>query len=249
VIDYLGVFANLGDVGKPWTWRRLQRDVRSGLYRCLEREQAAAAAVIYPSDSSRILAFAQAAFGDLRGVLAGLPDRLLDAVPAEGEWTLRKTLDHALLTELSFRANTRYALSRGPSDPVRMPSELRPAEGDADVSGGIADILERFTLERESTDTEFESVDGEQMLRPTAWSEADVDVRFRLHRFGGHLAEHTVQCDKSLAWLGFVLSEARLITRRISTLRGLHERYSDPGLIDEADRLNRELAAEFLEAG
>jgi len=245
VIDYLAVFGNLSEPERPWAWRGQERDVRDGLYRSLEAEQAAAAAVRYPSEPARILALAQAAFGDLRGLLAGIPEPLLDQDPKEGEWPLRKTLHHALLTELSFRGNTRYALNRSGADPVRMPAEMRPAEGDADVSGRIADILERFSLEREATDTEFESLDPEQLLLPTVWSGYDVDVRFRLNRFGGHLAEHTIQCDKTLAWLGLAPSEARLITRRISALRGLHERYSDPTVIDALDRTNRERAAEF----
>ena len=245
MIDYLGIFGNLIDVERPWSWRGQERDIRDGLYRCLESEQAAAAVVKYPSEAARILALAQAALGDLRGLLAGLPDELLDREPKDGEWPLRKVLQHALLTELSFKANTRHALNRLPADPVRMPAEQRPSEADADVSGGVAEILERFTMEREGTDTEFEALDADQLLLPTIWSDYDVDVRFRLNRFGGHLAEHTIQCEKTLQWLGLQLTEARLITRRISCLRGLHERYSDPAVLDGLDRGNRERAREW----
>lgn len=245
MIDYLGIFGTLADVERPWAWRDQERDVRDGLYRCLESEQAAAATVTYPSEPARILVLAQGAFGDLRGLLAGLADELLDREPKDGEWPLRKVLQHALVTELSFRANTRYALNRGPADPIRMPADQRPSEADADVSGGVAEILERFTMEREGTDTEFEALDAEQLLLPTIWSDYDVDVRFRLNRFGGHLAEHTIQCEKSLQWLGQPMTEARLITRRISYLRGLHERYSDPSVLDDLDRTNRERAREW----
>jgi len=245
VIDYLGIYGNLVDVERSWPWRGQERDVRDGLYRCLESEQAAAATVRYPSEPARILALAQAAFGDLRGLLAGLPDELLDREPKGGEWPLRKVLQHALLTEFSFKANTRYALNRRAADPVRMPAEQRPSEADADVSGGVAAILERFSMEREGTDTEFEALEAEQLLLPTIWSDYDVDVRFRLNRFGGHLAEHTIQCEKTLQWLDRPLTEARLITRRISYLRGLHERYSDPSLLDGLDRTNRERAREW----
>jgi hypothetical protein len=75
------------------------------------------------------------------------------------------------------------------------------------------------------------------MTRPTIWAGFDVDVRFRLHRFGGHLAEHTVQCEKTLALLdGFRDSEARRIVRRISAMRGLHEHVSEPAVLDGLDR-------------
>ena len=48
----------------------------------------------------------------------------------------------------------------------------------------------------------------------------DVDVRFRLHRFAAHLIEHTVQCEKALAALGWRATEGRRIVRRLSTLLG-----------------------------
>ena len=248
MIDYLAVFANLEDPARHWDWRGQDHELRDALYRSLEAEQAAAAAVALPGEAPRILALAQSAFGDLRGLLAGLPDELLDLEPKPGEWALRKTLEHMLMVELSFRANTRYALSRADQDPLKTPLELRPTEAEVDVSGGVDEVLERFTMAREVTDTEFESVENERMLRPTLWGGAEVDVRFRLNRFGGHLAEHTVQCDKTLAWLGRGPGEARLITRRISAARGLHERYSDPALISSLDEANRALARSLQSA-
>jgi hypothetical protein len=245
VIDYLGVFANVSDPERKWRWRGAEREVRDGLYRSLEAEQAAAAVVSYPSEAARILALAQAAFGDLRGLLAGLPDEHLDRVPREGEWPLRLTLHHMLHRELTMRVNTAYALTRSPRDPVGLEVDQLPDPGEADVSGGFADILVRYTFEREATDTGFESVTPEQMLLPSLWTAYKVDVRFRLNRFGGHIAEHTIQCEKTLGWLDLAPSEARLIARRISVARGLHERYTDPAVIGELDRVNRERAAEF----
>ena len=41
------------------------------------------------------------------------------------------------------------------------------------------------------------------MTRPTIWARYDVDVRFRLHRFAAHVIEHTIQCEKALAALGW----------------------------------------------
>ena len=109
----------------------------------------------------------------------------------------------------------------------------------------MAALLVRYTVEREITDTGVEAIGEEQMLLPTAWAGYEVDVRFRLNRFGGHIAEHTIQCEKTLGWLNLAPAEARLITRRISYVRGLHERYSDPAVLDQLDRVNRERAAEF----
>ena len=103
---------------QPWPWREggLELQVRDALYRSLEEEQAAAS-VADGGEAARILALAQHAFGDLRGLLVGLDDALLDAVPKPDEWTLRQTLEHLLIVELSYDANTDWARRRGPPVP------------------------------------------------------------------------------------------------------------------------------------
>src|SRR5262249_48526156 len=73
-------------LSRPGTWRGGKTDVRYALYRVLERAQEAviAAPVQEYPEARRILAFAQRAFGDLRGLLIGLPDELLDEAPRPG---------------------------------------------------------------------------------------------------------------------------------------------------------------------
>jgi hypothetical protein len=58
------------------------------------------------------------------------------------------------------------------------------------------------------------------MTRPTVWVHYDVDVRFRLHRFAAHVAEHTIQCEKTLAALDWRPTEGRRIARRLGALVG-----------------------------
>src|SRR5262245_57432755 len=61
-------------LARPWSWRDKAMDVRFALYRTLEDAQEARVRLSdarYP-ESRRILALAQRAFGDLRGLLAGL---------------------------------------------------------------------------------------------------------------------------------------------------------------------------------
>ena len=246
MIDYLAAFAAITDFEHPWRYGEVDTDVLDGFYRTLEAEQQLAATVAYPSEAARILAIGQAAFGDLRGLLAGQPDDLLDQEPKPGEWPLRKTIHHALHTELSFRANVRYSLTRRPDEPVKMPAELRPGPDAADASGGTVDLLTRFAVERERTDAEFEALGPDDLLKTSIWTVVEADVRFRLNRFGGHLAEHTIQCEKTLRWLGREPGEARMIVRRMSYLRGLHERYTDPAVLDRVDAENRRRAADFV---
>jgi hypothetical protein len=117
----LAGFATLDEVAlaRPWSFREKRMDVRYALYRTLEDAQellVSVAARAHP-ESRRILALAQRAFGDLRGLLIGLPDSLLDRTAREGEWPVRETLRHVLLVERRYAIQTRYAVERADSDP------------------------------------------------------------------------------------------------------------------------------------
>ena len=220
----------------PWTWRAgapaLQ--VRDALYRSLEEEQAAASVAEAGTEAARILSLAQRAFGDLRGLLAGLDESFLDAVPAPGEWALRQTFEHLLIVEVRYDAHTGWARQRTEADPIRTPDHLLTA--DPDASGSLDKVIDRLAQAREQSDRRHAGTQPEEMTRPTIWSGFDVDVRFRLHRFGGHLAEHTIQCEKTLALLDRIQdSEARRIVRRISAMRGLHEHVSSAAELDRLD--------------
>jgi hypothetical protein len=67
------------------------------------------------------------------------------------------------------------------------------------------------------------------------WSDVEVDVRFRLHRFASHIAEHAYQCEKAIRALDAYGGDARTICRRIGALRGLHERHTDPAALRALD--------------
>ena len=188
-----------------------------------------------PTEAGRILSLAQSAFGDLRGLLGGLDDALLDRAPAEGEWTLRETLAHAIDVERSYRASTQYAVSRLAAEPIIMPAERRPAADPADSAGSVSEILERFAVLRAETDATFAALGDAELSRPTVWSGVEVDVRHRLHRFASHVAEHTIQCTKAVVALGATGGDARAICRRIGAMRGLHERRTDPARLRALD--------------
>lgn len=208
------------------------------LHRTLEAEQEAAvrARMRYQgTEAQRILGLAQVAFGDLRGLIAGLGSDLLDRAPAEGEWSARETLQHTIGVERSYRANTAFALVRVPNDPLTLPPERRPQPDPADTSGDGSEIMERLAARRAETDADLGRITGEQMALPTAWGEAEVDVRFRLHRFASHLVEHTVQCETALEAVGLKSGDARRVARRISIARAMHERITGP---DELARLD-----------
>lgn len=235
---------------EPWVWpghTGWPLQVRDALYRSLEEELAAVAAQSPPAaESGRLVAVGQRAWGELRGLLVGTPDSALDGAdgqaatrPAPGDWTLRQVLGHVLLTERRYREQVEYALRRTESDPVRINpgASLSPAEQE----GGVRDWIARLGTEREAA-AALARTSTEQLLRPTVWAGYDVNVRFRLLRFAGHLVEHTVQSEKLLADLGSTIGEAHMVVRRISAARGAHELFSDPAELARLDAVHTERA-------
>jgi hypothetical protein len=226
----LAGFANLDEaaLGQPWVYREKPMDVRYALYRTIEDAQEAhviLAARPHP-ESRRILAFCQRAFGSLRGLVIGLPDTLLDREPRVGEWSVGYTLRHVLAVERRYAIQTLYAVERADSDPVRIPADRLPPTGregpltPAEISGGVAEILAQLAEARAETNRSLGDIAPARMTRPTIWGHFDVDVRFRLHRFGSHVVEHTVQCEKTLAALGWPEMEGRRIVRQLTALLG-----------------------------
>jgi hypothetical protein len=218
--DVLVHYAGLSEtrLSEPWRWpghEGAELEVRDAPLRSLELELAAAArAGTGASEAAQATALAQAAFGDLRGLLCGLPDALLDADPGGGEWTLRAVLEHVLLVEQRYQLQTAYAASRTDAEPVRREPDV-PAE---ERAATVAAWLERLSAVREEG-RGLATIADSQLTRPTIWAGHAVDVRFRLHRFTGHLAQHTIQCAKVLARAGHHEGEARRLARRISAGR------------------------------
>jgi hypothetical protein len=223
----LAGFADLdeGVLGRSWSFRDKRMNVRYALYRTLEDAQEALVEVTARphAESRRILALAQQAFGDLRGLVLGLTDDLLERVPREGEWSVADVLRHVLAVEQRYAIQTRWAVERTDSDPIRLPADRLPSTAPAPVAGGVAELLAALASARAETNRTLATVAPAAMTRPTQWVHYDVDVRFRLHRFGAHIAEHTVQCEKALAALGAPVTEGRRIVRRLTATLGAIE--------------------------
>jgi len=210
------------ELARPWRFRDKAADVRYAIYRTLEDAQEAyvgVAALPHP-EAQRVLALAGRAFGDLRGLLVGLPPELVDRSPREGEWSIRETLRHIILIERRYAVQTLYATERADSDPMRVADDKMPTLAQIDISGGLTDMLERVRAARAETQRRLESLSPALLTRPTQWMHFDVDVRFRLHRFAAHLIEHGIQCEKTLANLGVPMTEGRRIVRRLAALLG-----------------------------
>ena len=227
------------DLGRPWQWRDGTLTAREGLYRLLEDAQGTyvcAAAGPHP-ESRRILALAQRAFGELRGLLIGLPTALLDRAPATGQWPVRETLRHILGVEVRYAIQTRYAVERADTDPVRVADDRLPTAAQMEVDGDVSAILARLGQARAETNARLGDLPPAALTRPSRWVHYEIDVRFRLHRFAAHVAEHTIQCEKALQALGWRLTEGRRMLTRLTAAIG------------EIEGLGAVTAARELEAG
>src|SRR5207245_1507663 len=110
---------------------------------------------------------------------------------------VRQTMEHTIRVERSYRAQTQFALLRREDEPLLLPPERRPKADPADTSGDALAITLAMAKRRAETDAALASTVATDLVRPTQWSALDtpfdVDVRFRLHRFGAHIVEHTHQ--------------------------------------------------------
>jgi hypothetical protein len=228
------------ELGQPWRFHDKTMDVRYALYRTIEdaQEMLVGAGAQPRPESRRILALAQRAFGDLRGLLIGLPTDLLDRAPCDGEWPVREILRHVIWVERRYAVQTLYAVDRGDADPMRVADAELPTLAQIDATGGIAQILTRLAGVRAETDRRLGDVPVAAMTRPTQWVHYDVDVRFRLHRFAAHIVEHTVQSEKALAAVGWRATEGRRIVRRLAALIGEVQGLAGP---EEAREIERRL--------
>jgi len=220
------------------------RSSRGTLLGLLRGEQAIAA-YGHPSERSevsRILDFAQAAYGDVVGLLVGRDDSLLDTA-RDGEWSLRDLLRHAMAVELRYAAQVEYSATRAESDPVPIPPGLLPCDRlsptepafAASRSGGVIELLELLGNARASSDTRLTKVPDSALTRPSLWGTKLLDVRMRLHQMAVHLTEAAIQIEKIVGGG----DELRAIIRRCCITRGMHERWSsaaDRAGLDESYR-------------
>ena len=224
-----------------FAFRGSRRDV---LYGLLRREQAIFASAQSPlrSEVSRILDFAQAAYGDVVGVLVGRDDGLLDS-SRDGDWTLRDVVRHAIAVELRYAAQVLYSATRSESEPVEIQPSLLPCdrlsppepEFARSRDGGVLDLLELLEKALAGTDARLAKVPDSALGRPSLWGTVRLDVRMRVHQMAAHLTESAIQIEKIVGGGG----ELQAILRRCCITRGLHERWSpanERALLDQSYR-------------
>jgi hypothetical protein len=227
---------------RDWTWREGENpvDVRTGIYRAAESVEAAGAEIeaLLAGAGARTraelrIAPSTIARWALQGRLASLDDALLDRVPKEGEWSARQTLAHIIDGQQSYGWFTRWWVTQpvGEDRPSRVTeaaerqSEAELPGEEAEGAGSIEEIQARLDAVLDEWALRFATVGEEALALPARWSGVLVDVDFRLGRWASHIAEHAIQLDKTVAWLGTEPTEvARIIHALYATWGRLEAR-------------------------
>jgi hypothetical protein len=238
----------------PWPWRDESADVRYGLYRLTEALDEAGAAVARAiaesgterTPAARRIASATAARWDLHGLLASLASEDLDADPGGGEWTIRQTLGHIVLSQRAYGDGTAWWLMQ-PEDavfPKRLPEavveEMAWPTEEEDGTGSLVEIRARLDGWLDLDAGAFAELDDAALARRGRWSGVAVDVGFRLGRWGSHLAEHTLQVDKTLVVLGRTPTEVQRLARLIHAAWGRVEALVFPMPAEGLERAGRD---------
>jgi DinB superfamily len=226
--QYLGVGDDALEHGWDWDDRH-GADIRYGLFRAIEAVEEAtgqigsilAATGARRSSAALRIAPATVARWDLHGRLATIDDGLLDKVAKDGEWMLRETLGHIVGGQRGYAAYTAWHWSRNNPEAPTV-DELKQVEIDTalpeeseEALGSVADIRARLDEALDRGAAHMAGYSDADLARPARWSGVPVDVGFRLGRWSSHLMEHTIQIDKTLAWLDRAPTEVQRIVAEL----------------------------------
>ncbi len=208
-----------------WDWEGNAADVRYGFYRILEMLDSAAsiaarALSTSPNSEARdAVGAADAARWTLHGVLATLDDGDLDADPGNGEWTVRRTMQHIINSQRGYAWGSAYWLSISDqprsAGPQRAPDEAFASlpEKEDEARGSLADVRRELDDVVDATSSRYATLTDADMSVMSGWSGFPVSIGFRQWRWFSHIAEHTIQIEKTLDMLGRHRSEVDWLTR------------------------------------
>ena len=209
-----------------------------------------------PTPAQHILSQYHAAYLDLQAALLGVSDADAEKIPAEDEWHIQKVYAHILDADFGFTATIRYALElhrsnkwiKGPIPESEYPRLYAITEDEYDrlMEGPLSGMLAHHRDLHNRIIEEFSSIqDAELDLPATFWEETQFPIRHRLHRYEAHIAQHTVQIDKTLFAIGQSPNESKRLLSKIyaalaevdSTMIGT-EKMDDAVILETASSIN-----------
>lgn len=244
-----------------WMWGEHEADIRYAFYlgcwEVLARATSETTRLLAPTPSSEpidAVAATTAARWQLHGVLATLTDADLDADPGNGEWTIRRTLQHTLNSQRGYAWGSAYWLSvrdqPRPSGPQRAPEGVfadSPEEED-EALGDLASIRRELDDIVDVTASRYATLTEDEMAVKAGWAGLPVTIGFRQWRWSSHIVEHTIQVEKTIDMLGLRRSEVAWLVRSMAAEYGRLEaaafgRADAAAAADIFDRVARELLA------
>ena len=219
---------------RAWEWDdHGEIELRYGFFHPIEDLEGTAAEIDRLGDTrsrARVLVTpAAVAAWDLLGLLAGLTDEDLDADPGGGEWTIRLALAHTIASQRSYALYTDWwrqqRLPGGTRPLPEPPDDLdgpQPEETYAD--GSLKEVRARILDTLDEAARRTADIDGAELGLAGRWSGKSVTIAFRQGRWSPHIAEHTIQVDKTLEMLGRQPTEVDRLVRRVAVAWGRIER-------------------------
>lgn len=231
----LAAMAEITDDQLPyqWMWQGHEADIRYSFYlgawEVLARAAAEATRALANAPTSEAIdavAATTAARWQLQGVLHTLSDADLDADPGNGEWTIRRTLQHTVNSQRGYAWGSAYWLSvrdePRPSGPQRAPEGVfsgSPEEED-EALGDLASIRRELDDIVDVTASRYATLTDDEMAVKAGWAGLPVTIGFRQWRWSSHIVEHTIQVEKTLDMLGRRRSEVDWLVRSVAVAYG-----------------------------
>lgn len=215
----------------PWTWPGFgEADGRYAFFRILEDLEGTAAAIDARAGArppgEAVIAPSTVARWDAIGLLAPLTATELDADPGRGEWTIREAVAHLIASQYSYGVYTgwyRGQAARTADERLPIPPDDLgdPAWDEAIAADGTPDeIRRRLHQAQDDAAASLSDLTMDELAYAARWSGLPVTIGFRQGRWSSHIAEHTVQVDKTLLWLGRHPTEVERLVRRLAVAWG-----------------------------
>ncbi len=219
------------DLEQKWVWKDHDGEgIRFAVFVTLQELQHLAVTLAAlrpkPTVAQHILSQYHAAYIDLQSALLGVRAEDAERAPAEGEWSIQKVYAHILSSDLTFTIIVRSALEKhfaqswtpervSDADADRL-AGINEAEFETLIQGSLAGMRTYHQRLHQQIVDEFSALTDDELILPsTFWEETRFPIHHRLHRYEAHLAQHTVQIDKTLVAIGQPPSEAKQLLRKV----------------------------------
>jgi uncharacterized damage-inducible protein DinB len=233
---------NLPDTAleKDWAWGSYKSEgVRFAFFRTYEDLRQLAVEIghlrlesrVPQTEAQHILSQYHGAYLDLQAVLSGVDSMYYDTPPAEGEWSLRRTLAHIVGADMGFFVAIKFTLERyrqGEDPLVDIEDQtwldiigMEDEQVDAQMAEPLPGLQAFHADMHARILNDFAGIKTPELEKQSRyWEDELYSLRFRLHRFDAHMRQHTIQIEKSLQALGDVPGESRRLLRLIYAALG-----------------------------